>query len=159
MQHASDQDVRSLLRDRLSHHLERISLHRLLLSNLLEHVDAGTDPSLINKQLDLTLRYISPENSLTFERGEPYVYVLALEDDCWYVGLSQVVSERILAHFNGNGAQWTRTHRPRHVHSIFPGGKDRERETTLQMMREKGWEAVRGASWCSVAMARPPQCL
>ena len=150
---------RDLLRDRLNYHLERLGLHRLLLTNLLEHVDAGTDTSIISKQLDMTLRFIGPERNLTFEKGTPYVYVLSLEDDCWYVGLSQSLSDRISAHFTGSGAQWTRIHRPRHVHSITPGGKDLEKETTLDFMRSKGWQFVRGSAWCSVNMSKPPQCV
>lgn len=153
------QDTRTLLRERVSLHLERANLQRLVLSNLLEHIDAGTDITLVSRQLDLSLKSIAPSSTLTFNPGSPYVYVLSLDDDCWYVGTSQSVSDRILAHFNGSGAQWTRLHRPRFVYSIVPGGKETEKETTLALMRDKGWEKVRGAAWCYTTMTRPPACL
>ena len=43
------------------------------------------------------------------------IYVLQLEGEKLYVGRSSVPQERILAHFNGDGAAWTKRHRPLHV--------------------------------------------
>lgn len=157
---ASYQNERTAIRDKINSNLERIGLHRLLLSNLLEHVDSTASIEIVSKQLDMTLRYINgPDRTLTFQNREPYVYVLALDDDCWYVGLSQSVSDRIACHFNGSGAQWTKLHRPKYIQSIIPGNKDSEKETTLQYMRTKGWQTVRGGAWCSVTMTKPPHCL
>jgi predicted GIY-YIG superfamily endonuclease len=147
------------IRDRIQLHLDKVSLHRVILSNLLEHVDAGTDLTLVSKQLELSLKFISPESILEFNKGQQYVYVLALENECWYVGTSASVHDRIHAHFTGNGSQWTKTHRPLYVHSIVPGGKDLEKETTLQTMRERGWKSVRGHAWCAVYLARAPTAL
>lgn len=147
------------LRERIQLHLDKVSLHRVILSNLLEHVDAGTDLALVSKQLDLSLKFIAPETSLEFNKGQHYVYVLALENDNWYVGTSASVNDRIAAHFTGNGSQWTKMHRPIHIHSIVPGGKDVEKETTLQTMRERGWQSVRGHAWCSVHLTRAPAAL
>ena len=41
-----------------------------------------------------------------------FLYVLKLECECWYVGISQTPMKRALEHLNGNGAAWTRKHRP-----------------------------------------------
>lgn len=147
------------LREVIKLHLEKVSLHRVILSNLLEHVDSGTDINLVAKQLELSLKYITPESALRFQRGVQYVYTLALEDDCWYVGTSAAVEDRIAAHFSGSGSQWTKVHRPVAVHAIVPGGKDCERETTLQAMRKYGWQTVRGHAWCAVNLTRPPAAL
>ena len=41
-----------------------------------------------------------------------FLYVLKLEDECWYVGTSQTPMKRALKHLNGRGAAWTRKHKP-----------------------------------------------
>ena len=41
-----------------------------------------------------------------------FLYVLGLEDACWYVGISQTPMKRALKHLNGEGAAWTRKHKP-----------------------------------------------
>ena len=40
------------------------------------------------------------------------LYVLKLEDDCWYVGISMDPLFRIGQHCNGTGAAWTKLHKP-----------------------------------------------
>lgn len=41
-----------------------------------------------------------------------YVYVLRLENDCWYVGISRDVEKRYKKHKKGNGSKWTKKHKP-----------------------------------------------
>ena len=40
------------------------------------------------------------------------LYVLKLEDDCWYVGISKDPINRIGQHCDGVGAAWTKLHKP-----------------------------------------------
>jgi DNA primase len=40
------------------------------------------------------------------------VYVLRLEDDCFYIGFSRNLDRRIKEHFSGNGSVWTKKHKP-----------------------------------------------
>jgi predicted GIY-YIG superfamily endonuclease len=149
--------MRDMLREKLCLHLDRLDLQRLVLRQLLDHVDTA-DETLLSRQLDTALTTISPF-TITFEQGAPHVYVLRLADDCWYVGMSTCVEERIRCHFSGAGAVWTKTHRPLYVASIVRGDKDTERQITLDMMREKGWQYVRGSVWCAATLPKPPACL
>ena len=41
-----------------------------------------------------------------------YLYVLKLEDGCWYVGTSRNPLKRALNHSVGKGAAWTKMHAP-----------------------------------------------
>ncbi|MDE0744733.1 MAG: hypothetical protein OSB66_03280 [SAR202 cluster bacterium] len=40
------------------------------------------------------------------------LYLLKLEDDCWYVGISSDPVSRIDKHCSGTGAAWTKLHKP-----------------------------------------------
>ena len=84
-------------------------------------------------------------------------YVLELENNKWYVGISMCMNVRMSDHFAGNGSRWTKKHKPVRIERVVLG--DRERELTLQYMLLKGWKNVRGGSWCRVDMKRPPECL
>ena len=92
-------------------------------------------------------------------------YILELENNKFYVGYSSYGPSRIKQHFRGAGAQWTQKHKPLHVmlRTKITGTKDDallwEKETTLQMMSQHGWENVRGAAWCQVNLKKPPLAL
>ena len=82
------------------------------------------------------------------------VYVLNLEDDCFYVGMTTDFNRRYTQHLNGLGAKWTALHRPIRVQSIdiVPVGyeaKHMEDKITRQLMILEGIKRVRGGSWCS----------
>ena len=40
------------------------------------------------------------------------MYKLALEDACWYVGTTTCIKRRMNEHVGGNGAEWTKLHKP-----------------------------------------------
>ena len=84
-------------------------------------------------------------------------YVLQLENNKYYVGISWNLNLRIAEHLQGLGSKWTRMHKPKRIINVIIG--NRERDTTLHMMMEKGWQNVRGASWCQVELTVPPKCL
>ena len=41
-----------------------------------------------------------------------FLYCLKLEDDCWYVGISEDPIKRATKHGTSKGAAWTRKHKP-----------------------------------------------
>ena len=82
----------------------------------------------------------------------PCVYVLRLEDDCYYIGSSYTLNQRLAQHWSGNGAKWTRLHKPLEVvQVIYPAEKTTENETTQTYMQKYGADKVKGGSWCRVS--------
>jgi predicted GIY-YIG superfamily endonuclease len=80
----------------------------------------------------------------------PVVYVLKLEDECWYVGITMDLNKRLGQHFSGDGAKWTKMHKPIGVDKIiYPADGDTiENDTTKEYMALYGTEKVKGGSWC-----------
>ena len=76
---------------------------------------------------------------------QPIVYVLELEDDCWYVGITMNLNQRLSQHWSGQGAKWTRLHKPDKVAFIKYMGC--EQEIVEEMIAQHGRELVRGGSW------------
>ena len=80
-----------------------------------------------------------------------YLYVLALADGCFYVGLTSDVANRMAQHFAGEGSEWTKMHAPQQIlHTICTGTKDgraaeqMEDEVTITLMLRHGIDKVRG---------------
>ena len=88
---------------------------------------------------------------------KPMVYVLLLEGNRRYVGVSLQVHNRICSHFQGLGSAATKRWKPVAIESVRFGGLDCERETTLDLMVEHGWETVFGSSWCKIYRRYPPK--
>ena len=90
-------------------------------------------------------------------------YILQLENDNWYVGITFRGIERLYEHFCGLGAKWTKLHKPVTIHKVEYIGSDIsyasawEKQTTLSYMEEKGYKKVRGAGWCHIDMPQRPQ--
>jgi len=80
----------------------------------------------------------------------PLIYVLELEDDCFYIGITYNLNFRLAQHIAGEGAQWTRLHKPVKVVEVFYDdcSRQKEDEVTKQYMDIYGAECVRGGSWC-----------
>ncbi len=87
-----------------------------------------------------------------------YIYILSLENDCYYVGWSQDIQVRIAMHFMGGGSKWTQLHKPIDIISVKEGNILLETLTTLILMIKFGFEKVRGGSYTNVEM-KEPQCL
>ncbi len=87
-----------------------------------------------------------------------YVYILLLENDCYYVGWSQDPQVRISMHFLGAGSKWTQLHKPIDIISVKEGNTLLETLTTLILMIKFGFENVRGGSYTNVKM-KEPRCL
>ena len=82
-----------------------------------------------------------------------HVYVLKLEDDKYYCGMTSKIVSRIKKHFNGGGAVWTKKYPPIRIEECIlihngdhPG--EIEKQKTLEYMSLYGWENVRGSGWC-----------
>lgn len=79
----------------------------------------------------------------------PMIYVLELEDDCFYIGITYNLNLRIAQHLSGTGAGWTKVHRPVKIVEVFHEGCTRqmEDEVTKRYVEIYGAENVRGGSW------------
>ena len=79
----------------------------------------------------------------------PMIYVLELEDDCFYVGITFNLNLRIAQHLSGTGAQWTKMHKPVKIVEVFYDGctRQKEDEVTKRYVEIYGAECVRGGSW------------
>jgi predicted GIY-YIG superfamily endonuclease len=80
-----------------------------------------------------------------------HLYVLELADGKFYVGQAKDPDRRIRKHFNGSGSAWTRLHPPvkellrkRLEDDDYRAGELAENEVVLQLMRQYGYENVRG---------------
>lgn len=117
---------------------------------------------LANRPID-TARSTPPSTVNWFNAEEPvriYLYVHALEDGCFYVGLTANIEARTRQHFDGDGAQWTILHRPLQLlHSVCTGtthpqeAERMEDETTVVLMLKYGIEKVRGGHFCQTNQA------
>lgn len=87
------------------------------------------------------------------------LYVLELEDDCYYVGITAYsrIDKRYEQHRAGKGARWTQLHKPRTVLWTKRLGYMSEREAvrietakTLELSKLYGMYKVRGGGLCNV---------
>jgi predicted GIY-YIG superfamily endonuclease len=77
------------------------------------------------------------------------VYILALEDQCWYVGHSVRVQKRMYEHLNTSKwtkrTKWTELHKPVALQAMIPGTIYTEKEVTKDLICIYGLDKVRGA--------------
>ncbi len=74
-----------------------------------------------------------------------YIYTLALEDGCYYVGSTTNPEHRIHQHMEGSGTEWTRRHKFKEVQTMMRKRHAfEELTTTLELMKTHGAERVRG---------------
>ena len=84
----------------------------------------------------------------------PLVYILELEDGCWYVGSSINLNVRLAQHWCGQGSGWTKKHAPTRVHEVIlvreGSALEVENSATLAYIAQYGAEKVRGGSYTRV---------
>lgn len=74
-----------------------------------------------------------------------YVYVLELENACYYIGFTKNLELRIAQHFEGNGAIWTQIKKPIKVLEVFEEKTlNYENYITNQYMIKYGYSKVKG---------------
>ena len=78
-----------------------------------------------------------------------FCYILELENQKYYVGITSNLHNRFCQHFSGNGAIWTKLHKPiKAIQVKIVTHKWEENFTTLSMIKKYGVDNVRGGSWC-----------
>lgn len=90
--------------------------------------------------------------------SERLLYVLRLQDDCFYIGQSRTENfeARIQKHFRGKGSAWTRLHPPIEMiekQLVFGSYREielKENEKVVEYMRRYGMGKVRGGFFASV---------
>lgn len=88
-----------------------------------------------------------------------YLYVLALEEGRYYVGITTSPHRRFHEHeFTSKGAYWLKKYRPMYILSMLDTGTSDQSEAcrvenrkTLQLMQVVGWQSVRGGSFVQVS--------
>jgi hypothetical protein len=93
------------------------------------------------------------------ERCVRYLYVLSLANGKFYVGQAKDPDRRIRKHFNGSGLAWTRQHPPvkellrKCLEDVdYRAGELAENEVVLQLMRQHGYENVRGGFFTNTSL-------
>jgi len=81
------------------------------------------------------------------------IYVLKLEGGKYYVGKSKNVAERYKQHVSGDGATWTRNHKPTKLVETRALKSDHdETNLTKDLMKKYGVDNVRGGAYASPAL-------
>jgi hypothetical protein len=82
-----------------------------------------------------------------------YIYVLRLEDNCWYVGRTENVQKRLDQHMSGTGSAWTKLHRPLEVvmEKTVVGFWDEDNKVK-SLMTLYGKDKVRGGSYSQIEL-------
>lgn len=76
------------------------------------------------------------------------VYILALKNGKYYIGKSKSPFMRIDNHFNGNGSEWTKIHKPINVVKVIPECTSYdENKYTIEYMIKYGINNVRGGTF------------
>jgi predicted GIY-YIG superfamily endonuclease len=78
------------------------------------------------------------------------IYTLELEHGKYYVGRTTAPSERILKHFQEEGSEWTKLHKPIRVLSQVIGDENDEKKYTAIAIEKYGIDNVRTSSYCKI---------
>ena len=87
----------------------------------------------------------------------PILYILKLDNDKYYIGITMNLNMRLAQHFSGDGSKWTKIHKPINVIEIQINNVDEslENKITLEYMRKFGYESVRGGSYTRLDLKKP----
>jgi len=89
---------------------------------------------------------------------QPILYILLLENNKYYIGITLNLNQRLAQHFTGEGSQFTKKYKPLEVHKIIYNNdinESYENKITLEYMHKYGYENCRGGSWCSLKINKP----
>ena len=82
------------------------------------------------------------------------IYILELENNKYYIGKTNNISDRILSHFNENGSSWTKRYHPiKVIETIENCDSFEEDRQTKIYMKKYGIENVRGGSYCQIKLS------
>jgi hypothetical protein len=83
---------------------------------------------------------------------EPCVYILALENDKWFVGYTKYPYKTISDHFAGNIDGWTKIYKPKEIFLKLDFNICQLNTITLDLMQIQGVGNVRGGCWDKVQL-------
>lgn len=79
------------------------------------------------------------------------LYILQLQDQCYYIGKSDKPDERIQQHIDGQGAAWTKLHKPIKVESVINNIDNFDEDKYVKIyMQQYGIDKVRGGSYSQI---------
>ncbi len=81
-----------------------------------------------------------------------YIYVLKLQNGKYYVGKASNPYFRIESHFNSEGSEWTKIHKPVKLLQLIEGDDYDEDKYTKIYMDKFGIDNVRGGSYTSIKL-------
>ena len=83
------------------------------------------------------------------------IYVLKLNNDCYYVGKSGNVEKRYNDHLEGKGSVWTKLHHPISIDKIIEDASIfDEDKITKEYMATYGIDNVRGGSYVTISLSK-----
>ena len=92
--------------------------------------------------------------------SKQHIYILKLENEKYYIGLTYNIKNRLEQHCNNMGSSWTKKYKPLSVMEIItPGDKKLEKDKTIEYMKKYGYQNVRGAGWTQSCDIPIPLCL
>jgi predicted GIY-YIG superfamily endonuclease len=81
----------------------------------------------------------------------PLLYVLKLENEKYYVGITYNLNFRYAQHCQGSGAKWTKLHKPISIVEVRVNATfGSENEVVHEYMNIHGKQNVRGGSYCQI---------
>ncbi|ARA72275.1 hypothetical protein BNJ_00463 [Kaumoebavirus] len=94
------------------------------------------------------------------ERHQPKIYVLRLEGDNYYVGITINLRQRLKKHIKGKGSKWTAKHKfVELVETRLDGTTETENSTTVEYIDKFGWEKVRGGYFIALDPKHPDESI
>lgn len=79
-----------------------------------------------------------------------YVYVLKLQNDCYYVGSTKKFVQRMDQHLDSKGSLWTKLNPPLYIENLtVTTNRFEEDRMVKQYMCDYGIDKVRGGSYCT----------
>ena len=101
-----------------------------------------------------------PATLLTFPFKMAQLYILQLEGGKYYVGKSENPAQRYRQHIEGNGAAWTKKHKPvKFLETRALTGEHDETNLTKDLMKKYGVDNVRGGAYTTLTLDDPTRAL
>ena len=76
------------------------------------------------------------------------IYIMKLEDDCWYIGKTNDIAKRVKQHFAQNGSTWTKLHKPIAMEACYRNASPFDEDKyTKEYMMKYGIDKVRGGTY------------
>jgi len=86
--------------------------------------------------------------------GEGFIiYVLQLQDDCFYIGKTKDLDRRVEEHKRGEGSAWTKLHPVVKLKETFNGDSYSEDRLVKNYMQIYGIDKVRGGSYSQIELS------